>query len=50
MKRETTQTGPKLRHEGENSILTVTGTGTAHEKRERDGMHAVESIGAGDGI
>ena len=34
VKRETTQAGPESRHEGENSIPTVTGTGTEQEERE----------------
>jgi len=50
VEKEATQTGPELRHEGKNSNLTVTGIGTKHEERERDGMQAVESIGAGGGI
>ena len=50
VKRETTQTGPESRPEGQNSIPTVTGTGMEHEKREEDGVQMVESIGRGERI
>jgi site-specific recombinase XerD len=36
VKMETTQAGPESRQEGQNSDPTVTGTGTEHEKRERE--------------
>lgn len=48
--RERTQIVMESRHEEQNSIPSVTGTGTKHEERKRNGMQAVESIGAGEGI
>ncbi|HEX6825723.1 MAG TPA: tyrosine-type recombinase/integrase, partial [Nitrospiraceae bacterium] len=43
-KRETTEAGPKWRHEWQNSNPTVTGTGSAHEEREVESVQAIESI------
>ena len=50
VKREATQTRPEMRHEGENSNLTVTGTGMEQEEWKGECVQAVESVGAGDGI
>lgn len=49
-KRATTQTEQELRHEGQDSNPTVTGTGTENEGGDGLMAQAVESIGAGDGI
>ena len=50
VKGETTQTGQELRHEGQNSIPTVTGTGAEQEGQCDEETQAAESIGAGEGI
>ena len=43
-KRETIEAGPELRHEGQNSNPTVTGTGIAHEEREGEDEQVIESV------
>ena len=50
VKREITQAGPESRHEGQNSIPTVTGTGTEQDEQEGENVQVVESIGRGERI
>ncbi len=50
VKTERTENVAELRHEGQNSIPTVTGTGTEEEGQHDKEAQAVESIGAGEGI
>jgi integrase len=48
--RKRTQIVTESRHEEQNSIPTVMGTGTEQEGQHDEETQAVESIGAGDGI
>ena len=41
---ESAQTVPEPRLEGENSIPTVTGTGTAHEEQKSESVEVIESV------
>ncbi|MBK5283437.1 MAG: hypothetical protein JJE16_15310, partial [Nitrospiraceae bacterium] len=43
-KRERTQTEPESRHEGQNAIPTVTGTGIEQDEREVESVQVVESV------
>jgi len=47
---ERTEIVTESRHEGQNSIPTVTGTGIEQDGQHAEEMQAVKSIGAGEGI
>ena len=50
VKRESTQTNTELRHDGKNSIPTVTGTGKEHVEQKGKSVEVIEDIGRGERI